>query len=1102
VTLLEASAGTGKTFAIAALATRLVAEGHPLSQLLLVTFTRMATGELRERVRERLVGAEQALASGSVPPDDAVLQLLASGAADERTERQRRLAEAVAGFDAATIATTHGFCQHVLASLGVAGDVERDVTFVEDLSDLVDEAVDDLYVRRFVRDAGQPPIIRADALRIGRDVVGNPQARIEPILPPQDDGEVWQMRVRLAHAVRDEVERRKRRLAVMTYDDLLTRLQETLAHPDTGAEARAKLRERYRFVLVDEFQDTDPIQWDILQRAFGDGGTTLVLIGDPKQAIYAFRGADVFAYLAAASSATTTATMGINWRSDQDLIDAFDRLFAGAQLGDEGIVYREVRAADGNQAPRLAGAPVTTPLRIRLLHRSDGLAPVGRGGLVPLDAARDLVALDLADDVVRLLESPATVEGERVRPRHVAVLVATNSMAQTVRGALDQAGVPAVINGAGSVLATAAATQWLRLLEALERPESEPRGRAAALTPFVGWSAERVATAGGEAWEDVHTRLHRWAGILRQHGVAALFDRISASEELPRRVLSLADGERELTDLRHVAQLLHQAAIEQELGVASLAGWIRQRRADAARDAGHEERSRRLDSDAEAVQVLTIHRSKGLEFPIVYVPSAWDATWIDDDAPPVYHDRERGDGVRSIDVGVDGPDSGYHKLLAKEEERGEDLRLLYVSLTRAKHQVVVWWVAGARTGNSPLARLLFAKRADGFVRPNGGPLPADARVEERLGELGLPVERVSAPQGLVWSGEAPSLPDLAAARFERTIDLRWTRTSYTGLTAAQYEAAQVASEPEEEVLADEEIEMPAGPASAADEELALRDVPLPLAAIPGGTAVGDLVHRILEATDFAAPDLAAELAARLAEQRSRRDVELGEGGSVLVDGLAAALATPLGQVAGDQRLCDAGRADRLDELVFELPLVGGDAPTGAVSTLHVADVLERHLPAGDPLAAYPERLRDPSLRRDLRGYLTGVLDLVLRVGAPGGAARYLLVDYKTNWLGTDGEDLSAWHYRPSALAEAMMHAHYPLQALLYLIALHRYLRWRLPGYAADRNLGGVRYLFLRGMIGPSTPVVPQGRCGVFAWNPPAALVAALSDLLDRGKATR
>src|SRR4051794_26390336 len=282
VTVLEASAGTGKTFTIAALAARYVAEGIPLAELLMVTFGRMATGELRARVRERLVSAEQGLSralAGAPPPDDEVVRLLATGTEQEVWTRRGRLARALADFDSATIATTHAFCQEVLGGLGVLGDIGSDTAFVEDLSDLQAEVVDDLYVRRFGR-RGLPPFSRAGALAIARGAVGNPAAPIEPADAPAES--VWAMRVRLAEAARDELEARKRRARVMSYDDLLTHLDCTL-RGDGGGLAVARLRARYRVVLVDEFQDTDPVQWRIVRTAFGAGETTLVLIGDPKQ---------------------------------------------------------------------------------------------------------------------------------------------------------------------------------------------------------------------------------------------------------------------------------------------------------------------------------------------------------------------------------------------------------------------------------------------------------------------------------------------------------------------------------------------------------------------------------------------------------------------------------------------------------------------------------------------------------------------------------------------------------------------------------------------------------------------------------------------------
>ena len=344
------------------------------------------------------------------------------------------------------------------------------------------------------------------------------------------------------------------------------------------------------------------------------------------------------------------------------------------------------------------------------------------------------------------------------------------------------------------------------------------------------------------------------------------------------------------------------------------------------------------------------------------------------------------------------------------------------------------------------------------------------RVSVERSRLGLPAS---------WGGLVRAPADLEAARFDRELDLRWRRTSFSDITSGVHEA-RVASEPEEPPLTDEPDTAVRPSAPAGDETL--RAIPAPLGAMPAGVRVGTFIHNVLEATDFAAPDLEAELTMRVDEVQAYRPVEMGDP-ALVVAGLRAAIETPL----GDYRLRDLARSDRLDELNFELPLVGGDTPTSRLALDAIADVLRKH--GGDSLAGYADRLDDPVLRQSVRGYVTGSIDLVARVGE-----RYFVLDYKSNWLAGPEEELTAWHHRPAALAAEMERAHYGLQALLYTVALHRYLRWRLRGYDPERNLAGVLYLFLRGMVGPDTPP----GCGVFAWRPSGALVEALSDVLDRG----
>ncbi len=1123
ITVLEASAGTGKTYTIAALTARYVADGMALEHLLLVTFTRNATSELRERVRERLVSAERGLArilDGGDAEGDEIVELLAGQDAELR---RRRLARAVAGFDGATIATTHGFCQEMLGGLGVAGGLDPDVAFVEDLSDLAADVVDDLYLRRF-SPRGPTLFDRRQADWIARAAIDNPSARIVG-----DGPEVAQTRARLAQAARAEFENRKRSMGVMTYDDLVTRLRSALGDDEGGERTGALLRARFTVVLVDEFQDTDPAQWEILQLAFAGGETTLVLIADPKQAIYAFRGADVYAYLEAARTAGTRATLPINWRSDQGLIDAHNALFAGVKLGHPGIGYRQVSAAPDHRQSGLSGAPVSSPLRFRVVSREDPSLSLTRWGYAEKPSATALIAADLAGDVVAMLDSGAVIGAgtapQAVCPGDLAVLVRTNRQASVICDALRDAGVPAVINGAGSVFATDAAREWLRLLEALERPAAVGRAHAAALTCFIGWPAERLAADDDEdtpAWEELHRRLHDWARVLRLRGVASLVETISVEERLPARVLARAGGERRLTDVRHVGQLLHAAAASDQLGPTALTAWLRARIAQAEADTSDEERSRRLESDAQAVQVLTIHRSKGLEFPIVYVPFLWEGRKDDPGRPVFFHDPEAGD-ARTVDVALTGSGYDAHFEQYVAEQRGEDLRLAYVALTRARHQTIVWWAGSWDSRHSPLGRLLFSRNADGDVAPSGSSTPSDAAVHARLATLagdalafaagaGRPepvsVERAGLALPASWSAPPASPARLHVSAFDRRLDLRWRRTSYTDITAATHET-WVGSEPEEPLLADEPDEpddaAPRAPGPPASSETtptapaAALATPSLLSAMPAGVHVGTFIHRVLEATDFAAPDLDAELTARVAELHGRRAVDIGPGDAV-VAGLRAMIETPLGPALRGLALRDVTRADRLDELGFELPLAGGDRPSGWLTVERLAAILRAHLPDDDPLAGYADRLADARLRRRVRGYLTGSLDLVVRLTGDDGP-RYAVLDYKTNRLGAIDEPLTAYHYRPEALAAEMERHHYGLQALLYAVALHRYLRWRQPGYDPDRHLLGVGYLFVRGMTGADGPVLGDSPCGVFGWRPPPGLVTALSDALNASDGT-
>lgn len=1071
-TLLEASAGTGKTFALAGLVTRYLAETDmTLAEMLLITFNRNASRELRERVRDQIAEAVCAL-EGGLPGSDLVEQVARVGD-DERALRRARLRDALANFDAATIATTHEFCGSVLKSLGVAGDTAIGVRLQESLDDVVTEIVDDLYLADFGGEEDDPPLKYPQALKLAREVLDDPCAQLRPTDP--EPGSAADVRLRFAAKVKTELEHRKRRLRIMSYDDLLTRLAKALDAPDSPA--RERMRRRWRIVLVDEFQDTDPIQWRVLEAAFATY-STLILIGDPKQAIYGFRGGDIHSYLRAARTAAARYTLGVNWRSDKALVESLQTVLRGATLGHPEIVVHDIDTHhDGH---RLAGAPHNAPFRLRVVTR----ASLGCNSTdnIPIDAVRTHIPEDLAADIAALLGSGATYDGREVRAGDVAVIVEQHKDARRCRDALVAAGIPAVYTGDTDVFASAAAGDWLCLLEAFDAPQRSGLVRAAACTMFFGETAQTLVAQGDSLTDRVAGTLREWADHARQRGVAAVLEAAQLGG-MGRRVLSQRGGERHMTDLAHIGELLHETAHRERLGLPALRDWLR-RQCDTRK--GVTERNRRLDSDAAAVQIMTVFVAKGLQFPIVYLPFAFNRFARSDDNL-LYHD---GADTRCLYIG--GKDRSLQRRGVEELNRVEaardNIRLTYVALTRARSQVVAWWAPTRDEVNGGLSRLLRGRGpGESQVPDRCVPRVPDAdawAMFQRWEAAGGPSVEESV---IAAAAAAPSdMPPggLAVRHFHRMIDTAWRRTSYSALVHGT-DVMQVGSEPEV-ATRDDEAEAVVITASGARSA-----VSSPLTGMPGGAAFGSLVHAVLETADPSAADLSCELAEQVRRQRARWPLDLDAAE------LAAALVplhdTALGPLAGDLTLRQIGVRDRLRELTFEIPLAGGDLrewpPQVALSD--VGELLASRLPSDDPLAPYAARLTSPGWgAQSLRGYLAGSIDAVLRLPAQ----RYLVVDYKTNQLGDTASD-----YSFARLSEAMLHSDYPLQALLYVVVLHRFLRWRVPGYDPARHLGGVLYLFVRGMCGADTPVSDGHSCGVFSWSPPADLVVALSDLLEAGR---
>ncbi len=1082
-TVLEASAGTGKTFTVGALVTRYVAEGvATLPEMLVITFGRAASQELRERVRAQLVEAERALADpASARELGGLLAHLATGDDGEVEVRRRRIADALADFDGATIATTHQFCQLVLTSLGVAGDTDARVTLVENLDELVIDVTDDLYLQRFADGRDDPPFSHATARELAAKVVNDPQAVLGPA--DADEGSVVAARVSFGLAVRAELDRRKQRLGILSFDDLLERLASALEEED--APARDRMRQRWKIVLVDEFQDTDPVQWSVLNRAFS-GHATLVLVGDPKQSIYAFRGGDVFSYLDAVGTATDGRTLPTNHRSDGPLVQALQVFLHRAELGDPRIAVHPVEAQ--HAVSRLDGLPSPHPLRLRVVRPDAGVSSLGIGEL------RERIALDLADDVARLLASGATFDTghqvRAVRAGDIAILMQSLKQVDLFRDALRARGIPSVDTNQVNVLLGRAGDEWLSLLEALEAQRT-PRVRAVALSPFVGHTPASLDAGGDDLTDAIAEQIRGWLDLFRARGIAAVHEAIAAGG-LAERVLAQPEGERLLTDLNHVAEALHDVAHRERLGLPALLEWLRRERRRALQS---DERNRRLDTDAAAVQVVSIHRSKGLQWPIVYVPTLFNR-WFEDRATIHRHHEA---GIRTLDIG--GSATSEVRSRARAEDAAEELRLTYVALTRAQSQVVCWWGPSKDASNSGLSRLLLGRGPDVAEVPDRVSLPSDQELGTTLGGWqtagAFHLEQVvadPAPPVSLESGTA----DLAVRTFDRSIDTAWRRTSYSGLIRIEEQGVEPVAITEPEVTGTVDEDQPEedlSPALAA--ETVPEGPPSPMNDLPAGATFGSLVHGVLEHADPQAADLLVELRTHVAEQLRWWPVDAS------VDDLAEALVpmhqTSLGPLANGLRLVDIPVTDRLSELDFEFPLVGGDRIDTALGDTHlrgIADVLRRHLPDDDPMRAYADRLESPALGGQvLRGYLSGSIDVVLRVPDPDAGQRYVVVDYKTNMLGDPDRPLTALDYTQSLMTDAMLHSHYPLQALLYSVVLHRFLRWRVPDYQPERHLGGILYLYVRGMCGPETPEIGGHPCGVFAWHPPAAMVVELSELM-------
>ena len=1137
---IEASAGTGKTFTLSTLAARYVAEdGVLISDLLVVTFTRAAAAELKDRVRARLVEFADALKSVTEPED----ALLAQVWGKDREARLERVRCAITDFDAATITTIHGFAQQVIGTLGSDVLSDPDAVLVDDTQAIGRQVATDLLVAEAVRQTHPEQEIPSLATlhHSALLALNNADSTLLPS-PNPDDSNPKAARLRvMVDEIRAEVDRRRKAAGTLSFDDLLSRLRAALHDEQAGPNAREALRQRYRIALIDEFQDTDPVQWDIFNTVFECTSTTMILVGDPKQAIYAFRGANVHTYIEAAHAEGTRLTgLGVNWRSDPAVLRATQALLLGVTFGSDNIRFQPVSAPDDHEDRGFTtadGTPIAA-LSVRLTIGPNVARDRKHKHLSTATNGEGAVHRELATHIRNLLETAVIADEENpgetraLRPDDIAVLIAANREGPVISDALKALGIPAVIARGDNVLESEASTHFHRLLAAVARPADSRRARAAGLSWFFGWDAGRVATASDAELSALQVQLHSWGETLSSRGVAAFVGQLWAETSVAARVLAMPGGDRAMTDLDHIAELLTLSGGRQASPATLLTTF---EALSGGSDDGNPEAdlaARRIESESRAVQIMTTFVAKGLEYPVVCCTSLWapsgakarDNIWWD-----------AATNKRTIDLATSekwgsSDERAERELLASQQAIGSHLRVLYVALTRARHHTAVWWLPTKTDWKTGLARVLFGRDQQGVIDPDlfncdeldhidveESMARLQPLVDKSNGELEVVVVDDPGDSARPWQGAEPSdRVELAVATLNHRLDREPGRWSFTAITARAHDDHyfmdpfdDTAGDADDADEGPAETWLPIADVLLGDEPDALdepdeRDEPLdplepsvpgadplPLGDIVGGAGFGTLVHEVLEIIDFTAADLTTEIANAVADRLAWNPWPVNEQRLVL--GLKAIVRTPLGPLFGGRSLVELAPQDRLNEMTFDLTLgEGGKRATDA----DIGRLLLDHLPPGDPLGSWASSIADGPFSAVLAGHLTGSIDLVARVRHDDGTERFVVSDYKTNRLAPGGVTPTPAHFHPSRLPAAMAEHHYPLQALLYSVALHRYLRWRLVAYDPSVHLGGSAYLFVRGMVGPDTPTTDGVPNGVFSWRPPAELVIGLSDLLD------
>jgi len=1129
--LLEASAGTGKTFSLTSLVARYVAEeGLKIEQLLMVTFTKAAAGEMRERTRAKLKDALEGLlesdagGAGQRSGQDWMKKILECDG-EERRQRISRLRDAISGIDAAAITTIHGFFQQALRDVGLRSADAISSEVVPGKDSLAKQVLRDELIRRFaiggvgLMDAlpkGTPNDLEAKLLEIIQGMDSNISAIAAPF---EDEGTVAYAWASFVNELRIRINKQRSESGTISFDDLITGLRDLLLPSNPLSAAIVKsMRSKFRLVLIDEFQDTDDTQWEIFSKIFNveeiraeqesaraeETFLAMIMVGDPKQAIYRFRGADIAAYLKAIEDPNLVRfEMKRNFRSDRNLIVGLNRWFQGVldesgtptgfKFGNKNIGFIQVDAAKPGSGTGLEITNYpdeTKALQLRWI--SADLQPKPN-----VESLRSRIAADLANHVIILLSEGKIVEHadgirkERsVQPGDISVLVRAHGDADLIVEALRGQGIPVVKSSIGTVADSEAVDQLRTLLSALAAPNDSRRVKAFALTWFINYSIEDLLDE--RKIIDLGMRCNVWAQELSKLGIVGFYQTLRADPSVSSQISSSIDAERRFTDLEHLAELIHRSTGGKKLSATSTLRHLEEIVLDPD---DNDENLRRIDTDAKAIQITTMHSSKGLEYPIVLVP--YPKAPINKGVEVfTYENKRYVNAAPGVPWSIAGLNEGTRKTLSFEEVQGDELRLLYVAFTRAKHQLVVWWAKSQGIEKSPLARLLFGNHED-ITKPTTALDGEEARrklglIKEQIGsdELGNDIMHLTElslenfellpplPKGSESgvAGSFSSFPENARRDFD------WRRWSFSSLSSSlkhDHSDHQRGGFDEGDSVGDESILIQ-------DESSLYTEAGL--FGMPASAKFGTLVHEILEEVDFSSPTLTKEI--RDAVDSHGSESLRGIDAEQLALGLELALNTSLDPLVPGFRLVDLAARDRLAEMDFHFAL-----PMTAISAEKIAKVA-----AADSTSLFSEYFGQLANTwgledgRKISGLMTGSIDLLFR-NPVEGQLKYFVVDYKSNRLHAANAAASHGAYEMKSMTAAMTAHNYPLQALFYCVALHRFLSNRVANYDIDRDLGGAGYLFLRGMVGEQTPIVDGVRNGVLSWRPSSETILKTDAIL-------